>query len=184
MYTHLKTLTESAQPKFKKGDVVVLNKKFLKDLKAEQPGVNFDNVKTAVIASTPVGSKNPGDPWRWKYTMKSDFFGSKSWPEHLLCAAKITESQSDCLNESSITEAKEYGDSTDFEKDVSAIQTALKAIEAILDKEELTDWVDATESNFSDSFADRNFQNVLKSFEQLKTDFDDFYDQIVDASSK
>ena len=82
-----------------------------------------------------------------------------------------------------IKEGKEYGGSIDFESDISDIEQHLKAIEAILDKEEFHDWIAATEENYPKANAGQNLEKVLKSVDDLKNNFDDFYDQIVDASS-
>ena len=86
--------------------------------------------------------------------------------------------------EETVIEASQYDASTDFEGDISKIQQSLKTIEDILDDDKFNNWLDSTEENFSGSNVGENLEKVLVSFESLKNNFNDFYNDIVDASTK
>ena len=84
-----------------------------------------------------------------------------------------------------IKEGKEYGDSSDFESDISELEQLVKKFDAILNKSEFAAWVEATDDNFGrkgGQSAGRMYEKLGGATENLKDALDAFYQYMIDVS--
>ena len=97
--------------------------------------------------------------------------------------AKVYEALSRKL--SALNEGKEYGDSSDFESDISDLEQLIKKFDAIINKDEFAAWVEATDDNFGrrgGNSASKMYEKLGGATENLKDALDAFYQYMVDIS--
>lgn len=84
-----------------------------------------------------------------------------------------------------VKEGKEYGDSSDFESDISDLEQLVKKFDAIINKPEFASWVEATDDNFGKKggmSATKMYEKLGGATENLKGALDSFYQYMIDIS--
>lgn len=82
-----------------------------------------------------------------------------------------------------IAEAKQYGDSSDFESAVSDVEKHFTGILKTMGSAEWRDWMKSTDSNFGTGVAEDSREIVHKLNEVIK-DFDNMYAHMIDVSTQ
>jgi UDP-N-acetylglucosamine 2-epimerase len=74
-----------------------------------------------------------------------------------------------------------YNESTDFEEDVSNIEASLKKVKTILESKNWKEWMQDSKSNYGTDSVNRS-KRVLDNLKKTIKEFDDLYEELVDAS--